>query len=123
MNDWKMIFLFCYLCPFLQIFLGVIIRKFPPKFLNSIYGYYSACSCVSKKMWDFAQNKYAQKSLIFGIILLIAVCFIQFAIRFSQTVKNCICAFFGIVSFIFVSILVKKECTYQLKKETDFENK
>ena len=53
------------------IIVGAIMYQFPPKKINSLYGYRTAQSMKNQKNWDFAQV-YGSKALgVFGLILLI----------------------------------------------------
>ncbi|MGI9525678.1 MAG: SdpI family protein [Weeksellaceae bacterium] len=45
------------------IIVGIIMYKFPPKKINSIYGYRTSNSMKSQKRWDFAQI-YSSKQMI-----------------------------------------------------------
>lgn len=42
---------------------GLILMKYPPKKINSIYGYKTPSSMKSQERWDFAQ-KYASRELM-----------------------------------------------------------
>lgn len=50
---------------------GLIMFKFPPKKINSLYGYRTNSSMKNQSRWDFAQ-KYSSKEMIkFGFVLMI----------------------------------------------------
>ncbi len=53
------------------LIIGFIFKKFPPKKINSIYGYRTSSSMKNKKVWDYAQiigaNSFIVLGLIFGI--------------------------------------------------------
>jgi uncharacterized membrane protein len=52
------------------IVLGFFIYKFPPKKINSLFGYRTPASMKSQERWDFAQL-YASKEMIkVGILIL-----------------------------------------------------
>jgi len=40
---------------------GLIMFKYPPKIINSLYGYRTLISMKSQERWDFAQRYSAQK--------------------------------------------------------------
>jgi len=48
---------------------GVLLWRFPPKKVNSIYGYRTPRSMKSKKNWDFAQQYAAVKLMRWGFFL------------------------------------------------------
>lgn len=53
------------------IIAGIILSLFPPKKINSIYGYRTASSMRNKENWDKA-NKYSSRlMIIFGIVILL----------------------------------------------------
>ncbi|WP_152971415.1 SdpI family protein [Lacinutrix algicola] len=65
------------------IIVGFIMYKFPPKKINSLYGYRTAASMKNQQNWDFAQVYSAKKMIVIGIImLLISINFI--VINFSN---------------------------------------
>ncbi|CEG26280.1 SdpI family protein [Bacillus sp. B-jedd] len=77
---------------------GIILFFFPPREINSFYGYRTSSSMRNKTNWDKA-NRYCSRLLIvFGIILLI------FAVVFKSTLLNFLTL--G-VSVVFIYILVE----------------
>ena len=53
------------------IVFGLIMFKFPPKKINSLYGYRTNSSMKDQSRWDFAQ-KYSSKEIIkLGFVLMI----------------------------------------------------
>ena len=50
------------------ILVGLIMYKFPPKNINSFYGYRTSNSMESKEKWDFAQTYSAKKMIIYGAV-------------------------------------------------------
>lgn len=51
------------------IIIGAIMYLFPPKKINSLYGYRTAASMESQIKWDFAQKYGAKVMAIIGIVL------------------------------------------------------
>lgn len=51
---------------------GLIMFKYPPKTINSLYGYRTASSMKSQERWDFAQSYSAKKLIRWGLILMLA---------------------------------------------------
>ena len=64
------------LIPFLigPIFLitGIIILIFPPKNINSFYGYRTTKSRENQESWNFAQTYFAKEVIKVGVILLLS---------------------------------------------------
>ena len=48
---------------------GLIMYKFPPKKINSIYGYRTASSMKNQERWDFAQLYAAKQMIKYGLLL------------------------------------------------------
>ncbi len=48
---------------------SVIMRKYPPRQINYLYGYRTTRSMLSQERWDFAQKFAAKAFLKWGIIL------------------------------------------------------
>jgi len=51
------------------ILVGIIMRKFPPKNINGIYGYRTPSAMQSKERWDFAQTYSAKEIIRLGSLL------------------------------------------------------
>lgn len=85
------------------IIAGIILSLFPPKKINSLYGYRTSRSMRNKKNWDLA-NKYSSRlMIIFGIVIL----FISFV--FKSTILNLITLGISIILiFILVEIKISK---------------
>jgi uncharacterized membrane protein len=48
---------------------GIIMLKFPPKKINSLYGYRTFSSMKSQERWNFSQKYSAQELIKLGFIL------------------------------------------------------
>lgn len=48
--------------------LGIILKFYPPKEINSIYGYRTKTSVKNQKVWDIAQKYCAYSFIILGIL-------------------------------------------------------
>lgn len=57
---------------FVFILAGLIQSAFPPKKINSLYGYRTNSSMQSEERWDFAQGYSAKKTMIIGVFLMLA---------------------------------------------------
>ena len=51
------------------ILVGLIMKYFPPKEINGLYGYRTNRSMKNKTAWDFAQKYAAAQMLVFGTLL------------------------------------------------------
>ena len=54
------------------ILAGLIMYKFPPKNINSLYGYRTSSSMENQEKWDFAQNYSTKEMMKLGFLLLIS---------------------------------------------------
>lgn len=59
------------LCGFIFFVSGLFQLKFPPKNINSLYGYRTKSSMQSKEAWDFAQKYSAIFSIWIGAIMIL----------------------------------------------------
>lgn len=48
---------------------SILMRRYPPKEINYLYGYRTAQSMLSQERWDFAQQVAAQEFLKWGALL------------------------------------------------------
>ena len=60
-----------YLLGFLFLIIGLVFRFFPPRKINSFYGYRTSQSMQNQHKWDFAQNLSAKYFIVLAIILLL----------------------------------------------------
>jgi uncharacterized membrane protein len=51
--------------------MGIIVKKFPPKQINGLYGYRTSSSMKSQDRWDFAQTYSANEMIRLGFLLLL----------------------------------------------------
>jgi uncharacterized membrane protein len=68
------------------IIAAVVMIQYPPKKINTFYGYRTKSSMQSKKAWDFAQQYSAKKMLLWGIII-IAFSILSLLFNFGETVE------------------------------------
>jgi len=54
---------------FVFIILGVVMYRFPPKDINSFYGYRTRSSMKSKERWDFAQKYSSIELMRMGLVM------------------------------------------------------
>lgn len=50
---------------------GFVMSKYPPKKINSLYGYRTSASMKSQQAWNFAQKKSATDCKLFGFGMMI----------------------------------------------------
>lgn len=50
---------------------GLIMRRFPPKSINHLYGYRTPASMKSQKRWDYAQRYSAIEMMKFSVLLML----------------------------------------------------
>lgn len=48
---------------------GIIMLKFPPKEINSLYGYRTSSAMKNKERWTFAQTYSAKEFIKLGVVL------------------------------------------------------
>ena len=83
------------------IIVGLLMYKFPPKSINSLYGYRTASSMQSQTKWDFAQKYSAKLMSLIGLGLFI-ISFSKSFLPFNEE-QN---IFFGMGVFILSTILL-----------------
>ena len=54
---------------FLLVMIGVIFKEFPPKKINSIYGYRTNKSMINQKTWDYSQKVGAMSFIYTGLLI------------------------------------------------------
>src|SRR5690606_5945628 len=62
---------------------GLIMYLFPPKKINSLYGYRTAASMKSQAKWDFAQKYSAKIMCLVGLVLIASSFYIS-----SRRIRN-----------------------------------
>jgi len=88
------------------ILVGCIMLLFPPKKINSLYGYRTTRSMKNQEQWDFAQ-KYSSKLLIFCGFILSLISLTGFFINFQNNTEAIVSTILIIVAII--PVLVKTE--------------
>jgi len=61
-----------YLLGFLFLIIGLVFRFFPPRKINSFYGYRTSQSMQNQHKWDVAQKLSAKYLLVLASILILA---------------------------------------------------
>lgn len=70
----------------LILVLAVVFKRFPPKKINSIYGYRTPRSMKSQEVWDCA-NRYSSNALI---VIAVLICFVQVVLWSLMSFNNAI---------------------------------
>ncbi|MBC7439299.1 MAG: SdpI family protein [Flavobacterium sp.] len=77
---------------------GAIMYLFPPKNINSFYGYRTSKSMKNQETWTFAQKYSSVKAIQSSIFLLLISC-LGFFITFESTTQN-------IIVFVALAIVI-----------------
>lgn len=85
---------------------GIILNLFPPKKINSIYGYRTINSMKSQERWDYAQKVSALELIKLGSILTI-LSFLGIFINFSETIE--ILIGLGLIITIIIILFIRIE--------------
>lgn len=71
------LFIICFGFGIISVIAGLIMRKFPPKKINALYGYRTSSSMKSQERWDFAQFFSSAEMIKIGFINIV-ISFIGF---------------------------------------------
>ncbi len=94
------------------ILAGVIMLKFPPKKINSLYGYRTTNSMKNQDRWKFAQN-YSSKEMIKLGLILMSTTIIGFITNFDNLTNM----FIGLGLMILTVILLIIRVENAIKKK------
>lgn len=108
----KPLFLVNFLTGIIFIIAAIIQLKFPPKKINSLYGYRTKSAMKSQEAWDFAQLYSAKLMLRFGSGLTL-ISLLLSKVRFSRLEYEVVASTF-IISLVVVLMLIIVE--RELKK-------
>jgi uncharacterized membrane protein len=78
-----------FVCGIIFLFTGIILYLFPPKKINSFYGYRTSKSMINQENWTFAQ-KYSSIKMIQTSLFLLLISCLGFFITFQQITQNSI---------------------------------
>lgn len=104
----------CFTTGLVFIVAAFITKKYPPKKINSTYGYRTKTSMQSKERWDFSQTYSTQHMLKYGAILLVFGV-IGYYLPFSELVLSVI----GIALIIILTIALYLKTEYAIKEKFD----
>ena len=82
----------------LLFIISILFFKFPPKKINSIYGYKTPKAMLNQQIWDFANSTFNRSLLIYaGISFIASLVFVEF-LKAELTWQP--------MAFVFLSIIV-----------------
>ncbi|WP_040195492.1 SdpI family protein [Candidatus Soleaferrea massiliensis] len=115
MYETWVIFLMMYLLPLVMILLGFLLKLFPPKYDNAIFGFRSERSLSSKEMWRYAQQSFAKKSLLAGAIILVALMFVNMLWPLHQPILNITAVTVSVIALVVIYVWVELELKKKMK--------
>ncbi len=66
---------------------GYLLNKYPPKRINSLYGYRTRKSMASQERWDYAQ-KYSGRIAKSHALIMLGAALLSLLFNFSETVDT-----------------------------------
>jgi uncharacterized membrane protein len=96
--------------------MGIISKKFPPRHINSVYGYRTSRSMKSQERWDFAQSYSANEMIKLGSLLLLTSLF-GLALNLSEWLE--IALGFGLMIAMVIVFVIRTEKAIQNKFEKE----
>lgn len=99
------------LCGSIFIISGSILYKFPPKKINSIYGYRTPNAILNQKTWDFSQIYAAKQLIIMGCILLVF-----FTVSLFTNFNSQINTIIGLILLVSITLLMLLRVEKAIKK-------
>jgi uncharacterized membrane protein len=94
------------------ILAGFIMYKFPPKNINSLYGYRTSSSMENQEKWDFAQNYSSKEMMKLGFFLLIS-CLLSLITNFDNLTNMFLGL--GLMILIVIILLLRVEKAIKIK--------
>lgn len=96
------------------IITGFLMLKFPPKKINSLYGYRTKSSMQNQQRWDFAQNISSKEMMKLGSFLA-GSSLLAFITDFSRSVNLMIGLFLMIAIVVILFIKVERAIKVKFK--------
>lgn len=94
------------------VVVGFVVLKFPPKKINSLYGYRTYSSMKSQERWDFAQI-YASKEIIKLGVLLALSSLLGLVFEPSETIATLLGV--GLMMLAVVALMIRVEAAIKKK--------
>lgn len=105
----------------LFIIAGFILNRYPPKRINTLYGYRTSNSMDNQEKWDFAQNYSSKEMMKSGFLLLIGS-LLSFIVHFNDLIN----IIFAISLMCFIVIIfykrVEKAINFNFKDKNRTHN-
>jgi len=95
---------------------GIIMIKFPPKKINSLYGYRTFSSMKSQERWDFSQKYSARELIKFGFFLTLSS-LIGLVFDLSENIGVIIGLGFLLIAVIFLLIRIENAIKIRFGKD------
>ena len=96
------------------VVMAFIMKKYPPKYKKSLYGYRTAIAEKSEKNWNFAQNCSAKSAGKFAI-LSFCISLLATLIKGSQEL-NVICIFLYLIALFYFLVFKIEKAIYNFDK-------
>jgi uncharacterized membrane protein len=91
---------------------GLLLKKYPPKKVNILYGYRTSSSMKSQERWDFSQ-KYC--ALLFIRLAVLAVVLSVLALFLNLAKNVAVISGLSVMIFLFIFAIVKTEKAIKAK--------
>ncbi|QXP78087.1 MULTISPECIES: SdpI family protein [Winogradskyella] len=98
------------------IIVGFIMLKFPPKAINSIYGYRTNASMKNQERWDFAQIYSSKKMIKIGTLLSI-IALTGWIYQPSENIATILGFCILLFAIIFLISMVEKKLKSKFSKD------
>tara|TARA_B100000378_G_scaffold244089_1_gene214260 strand:+ start:128 stop:481 length:354 start_codon:yes stop_codon:yes gene_type:complete len=106
------LFIICFGFGIISIVAGLIMRKFPPKKINALYGYRTSSSMKNQKRWDFAQIYSSAEMIKIGFLNIVIsfIGFIYFLTEITSMILGLTIMILSIIVLLFrVENAIKKK--------------
>lgn len=97
------------LIPLMMIGIGLLFKNNSPKKINWAFGYRTKRSMASQEAWDYANKRFAQIWLKWGMVLVVVITLSKLLIPVSDEILTIIHAIIGIISIFGVIPMVEME--------------
>ena len=111
------------LIPSIMIVFGIVFSLFPPKEINSFYGYRTTMSMINKDTWKFAHLYCGKIRIVVGVVMLILSALTVLLLRESDDNITGIAGIIIIIIQTVILILSVIPVEMALRKNFDREGK
>ena len=101
------LFNICFPVGLLFIFAGLLMFYFPPKKINSLYGYRTTSSMKNQERWNFAQKFSAIEMLKLGAFLMLAS-LLALVTNFSNSLNLIVAVSLALIGLTILFVKVEK---------------